>query len=188
MLTSKQILSSNLGGYMNKDLAYSFYNTALSYSEDAKILLKFRGIDSFNCSSFIDDGEITHKVNVTCETMKYHPATGPTGSLHFALGHAIELLLKVILMQNDCPLENLKRVGHNLKKATQLISELGIYVPDKEIIISFSKIHNGLVYRYPQKSRLEFHDPHLLLETIEKLSKLVNFQEFLIVSHAEIQK
>lgn len=164
---------------MNKDVAHSFYNTALSYSEDAKILLEYRGIDGFNCSSYTDSGDIIHKVNVTCETKKNHPSTGPTGSLHFALGHAIELLLKVILIRKGFPSEDLKRIGHDLKKATQSISDLGIHVPNKEIIISFSKIHKGLVYRYPEKSRLEFHDPHLLLQTIAKLSKLVNSQKLL---------
>ncbi|MDG3039849.1 hypothetical protein [Roseicyclus marinus] len=150
----------------------AFAMVADTYMQEADMIFHNFGINAFNVSSVTDTGGPFLQVNAIDATQSDHPTFGPSGSLYFLTGHAIELYLKAMLIKNGKTKADLKGIGRDLEKSVEATRNIGVSVPNADLIIAFSEIHRGMEYRYPQAPRVNVMVPEMLFSCAKDLKSV----------------
>ena len=156
---------------VNSD-AYHYYEYGCQYARDAELLMDASSLCGFNVSGFTDHSleNSTASPITTDEAGNIPKSTGPQPTLFFALGHALELLLKSFLICKDYSEMACRRdIGHNLNKALKEAKSKGLVISSENLIHKFSDAHYKLSYRYPKEPNLEFVPADSLLIAVKEL-------------------
>lgn len=132
-----------------KSEAYLIF--ASNFLADAKCVAA-NGLHSFNVTSWTDTGSFTQTVNLSIDDPNPHIASGLHSTAYFAVGHAIELLLKAFLLGKGLSEKVLEKdLRHDLKKAVALSEAHGLRFAYTKQVVEFSEYHRRLLFRYPKE-------------------------------------
>lgn len=126
-----------------------------------------------------DDGTLYSLSDEFLEAARVLQATPPTrvnysSATYYLLGHSAELMLKAFLFKHGVPIDELKKVGHDLEKLVSRAKERGL--PEKvhlQQVLELAETYKDKSFEYRTRKRKMFPNLDLLTEEIEGLQSAV---------------
>lgn len=126
-----------------------------------------------------DDGTLYSLSDEFLEAARVLQATPPvrvgcSSATYYLLGHSAELMLKAFLFKHGVSIDELKKIGHDLKELVCCAKKKGL--PEKvhlQQILALADTYEGKTLEYRTRKRKTFPSLDLLTKEIEGLQSAV---------------
>lgn len=141
--------------------------------------MNIHNIFSYEGDGSEDDGTLYSLSDEFLEAARILQATPPTrvgfsSAAYYLLGHSAELMLKAFLFKHGMSIDELKKIGHDLKSLVNLAKGKGLSDNlDLQQIILLANTYKDKSLEYRTRKRKTFPCLDLLTKEIERLQSAV---------------